>query len=107
MTNEELFFRGIKKLLLNICDSRKESIRDIAKYYNDFPNEIDYNIVTYGNLSAYKIEIIELYKNYKKKLIKEWITDESPDRLWDNDELWNNLKFAVGWVVDTMILKKK
>ena len=96
MKNEEHLFLHIKKSLLNICDSRKESLQEIIRYYKTFPDKIDYNIVIYGNLLTDTAQIIELYKKYKYKF----------EELASMDQIWTQYLSDVGWVVDDMILKK-
>lgn len=51
--------------LLNMCDTRKESITEIKRYMTDFPNKADYNLYSYGNLLIYYSDILDLYKEYK------------------------------------------
>ena len=97
MRNEERLFLCIKKSLLNISSTKKESLQEIIWYYKTFPDKIDYNIVTYGNLLTYTIQITELYKKYKCKFVKSA----------SSDQLWTQYLFDVGWVVDNMILKDK
>lgn len=65
--------------LFNMCDSTKESILDILLYYKTFPNEIDYNIVKYGNLLTQYDQVLELYQ----KCGYESIEELSPYKLWD------------------------
>lgn len=50
---------------INICETIEESIREIERYIKDFPNKLDYNIYSYGNLFCYIGDIIEIYKDYK------------------------------------------
>ena len=97
MRNEERIFLHIKKSLLNICSNRKESLQEIIRYYESFPDKIDYNIITYGNLLTATIQIAELYKKYKYKFVESASVDQ----------LWTQYLFDVGWVVDNMILKDK
>ena len=37
----------------------------VKHYFDNYQNEIDYNIYSYGNLRIYYDEIIDLYKDYK------------------------------------------
>lgn len=38
---------------------------EVKRYFDNYQNEIDYNLYTYGNLRVWYSEIIELYKGYK------------------------------------------
>lgn len=38
---------------------------EVKRYFDDYPNEIDYNIYQYCNLLIYDDELITLYKDYK------------------------------------------
>lgn len=51
--------------LLNIRDTKEESIQEIQHYKNSFPRESDFNLYQYGNVLIYNHEIKELYKEYK------------------------------------------
>lgn len=51
--------------LLEMCDSEKESIQEIKRYKENFPNELDYNLYQYGNLLVYNDQIQNLYSDYK------------------------------------------
>ena len=51
--------------LLNLSDTRKESINKIKHYKDNFPEELDYNLYQYGNLIIYDGDIKDLYKDYK------------------------------------------
>lgn len=61
-------------------------IDEIKRYKKDFPNEIDYNIAQWGNLTIYYSDVQELYKQagYKTKF-----TDE---------QIWNIYKRQVGYL---------
>lgn len=56
---------SIEQQLLSIHDSKEDSIKEIKRYYKEFPREIDYNLYQYGNLLIYYYQIKELYKDYK------------------------------------------
>lgn len=38
---------------------------EVKRYFDNYRNEIDYNLYAYGNLRVWYSEIIELYKGYK------------------------------------------
>ena len=66
----------IQDQLLNICDKYYNSISEIERYMDEFPNEPDYNIAQYGNVLIYNHEIEQLYKDYKS------LKNASPNKLW-------------------------
>ena len=51
--------------LLEMCETEKESIQEIKRYKENFPNELDYNLYQYGNLLVYNDQIRNLYSDYK------------------------------------------
>lgn len=51
--------------LLEMCETEKESIQEIKRYKENFPNELDYNLYQYGNLLVYNDQIKALYSDYK------------------------------------------
>ena len=51
--------------LLQIHDTKKESIDEIKHYVYSFPKEIDFNLYQYGLLLVYNHEIVSLYSDYK------------------------------------------
>lgn len=65
--NQKLNFvlNDIYFLLLEMCETEKESIQEIKRYKENFPNELDYNLYQYGNLLVYNDQIQNLYSDYK------------------------------------------
>lgn len=51
--------------LLQIHDTEKESVQEIAHYKESFPKETDFNLYQYGNLLIYNGDIVNLYSEYK------------------------------------------
>ena len=51
--------------LLNIHDTKEESVSEIKHYQENFKKEPDYNIYQYGNLLIWDEDIRDLYKEYK------------------------------------------
>lgn len=51
--------------LLSMCDTEKESIKEIERYKDNFPKELDFNLYQYGNLLIYNDQIKNLYSEYK------------------------------------------
>ena len=51
--------------LLNLSDTRKESINKIKHYKDNFSKELDYNLYEYGNLLIWDGDMKDLYKDYK------------------------------------------
>lgn len=82
----------LNNVLTSIYDSLQElGVEEVKRYYNEFGNEVDYNIAQYGNLLVYHYQVRELYKEYKS-LAK--ISDT---------ELWNIYKRQVGYVARLML----
>lgn len=38
---------------------------EVKRYVDNYKNELDYNLYTYGNLRIYYVDIIDLYRDYK------------------------------------------
>lgn len=74
-------------------DLKKLGIKEVKRYYKEFPNEIDYNIANHGNMLVYYYEVKKLYKNNGYKNIDE-ISDE---------KIWELYKTQVGEVVRIML----
>ena len=51
--------------LLEMCETKKESICEIKRYAKNFSKETDYNLYEYGNLLIWDSDIEDLYKDYK------------------------------------------
>lgn len=82
--------KKLNAILINIYEGLQElGIEDVKRYYNEFNNELDYNIVQYGNLLIYYDDIRELYKNNNYKYA-ETMT---------NEQIWQTYKMHVRKVV--------
>ena len=77
--------------LLSICESKNESIEQIARYKSNFKNESDYNIAQYGNVLIYYCQVRELYRDYK-----------SLQKMSDS-KLWEIYKRQVGYVANYIL----
>ena len=84
--------------LLEMCSNFAESLEQIQDYYAEFPKESDYNIVQYGNLLIYYVDIREFYKNcgYSVKCVNRR----------SNAEIWDLYKRQVGYVARTLLTQK-
>ena len=51
--------------LLEMCETKKESICEIKRYAKNFSKELDYNLYEYGNLLIWDGDMKDLYKDYK------------------------------------------
>lgn len=86
--------KKLNGVLNDILESLQEmGIEEVARYYKEFNNEIDYNIVQYGNLLMYYDDIRELYR-------RNGYT--SLDKMSDN-RIWDIYKRQVGYVARTLI----
>lgn len=86
--------KKLNGVLNDILESLQElGIEEVARYYKEFNNEKDYNIVQYGNLLMYYDDIRELYR-------RNGYT--SLDKMSDN-RIWDIYKRQVGYVARTLI----
>lgn len=67
--------------------------REVKHYMREFPREIDYNIVQYGNLLAYYYDVRQMYLN----------AGYSPRTLGSDQQLWETYKRQVGWVARNFV----
>lgn len=74
--------------LRSMCDSEEESLEEIRRYMQEFPKEKDYNLVNYGNLLVYFVQVRDLYKRCGYEII---------DRI-NNTVLWETYRRQVGYV---------
>lgn len=84
---------GIEGQLLDMCDSKKESINQISAYVKDFKKEPDYNIAQHGNLLIYIYDIKEFYNNCGYK---------STGRM-SYSRIWELYKRQVGYVARRIV----
>lgn len=78
-------------------DLQELGINEIKRYYNDFKNEVDFNIAQYGNMLIYYYDIKEFYKNAGYK---------SMEKMSDS-KIWDIYKRQVGYVARKMLLEEK
>lgn len=82
----------IREDLLSIHDTEAESRKEIVHYRCEFPNEIDFNLVQYGNMLIYYYDIRAMYARHGYK---------SMDRMSDA-QVWETYKRQVGYVARTI-----
>lgn len=87
--------QGIEDDLLEILDTKEESLRQVERYVKDFPREPDCNLVNYGNLLIYYANIREFY-------ISCGYSYENINRKSDN-EIWETYRKQVGYVAREII----
>lgn len=86
--------KKLNGVLNDILESLQEmGIEEVARYYNEFNNEIDYNIAQFGNLLIYYADVKELYR-------RNGYT--SLDKMSDH-KVWDIYKRQVGYVARTLI----
>ena len=86
--------KKLNGVLNDILDSLKElGLEEVKRYYKEFRNYKDYNIVEYANLLIYYEDIRELYKSNGYKSI---------DKMSDS-KVWETYKRQVGYVARYMI----
>lgn len=86
----------LNKVLMEIeSDLLEMGINEIKRYYNEFKNEVDYNIVQYGNMLIYYNEVYNFYRSCGYK---------STDKMSTN-KIWELYKNQVGYVAKKLILE--
>lgn len=84
----------LNTVLTNIeADLLKLGIDEVNRYYKDFKNEIDYNIVQYGNLLVYFSDIYKFYANAEYKTTGKM----------SSYKIWEIYKRQVGYVTRQLI----
>ena len=72
-------------------------INEIKRYYNEFKNEVDFNIAQYGNMLIYYGQIYDFYRKCGYKTTDKMSTDK----------IWDLYKNQVGYVARRIILDSK
>ena len=86
----------LNKALTEIEENLLEiGIDEIKRYYNEFRNEVDYNIAQYGNLLIYYNDVYNFYRNCGYK---------STEKM-DTNKIWDLYKKQVGYVARRIILE--
>ena len=86
----------LNKVLMGIeSDLLEMGINEIKRYYNTFKNEVDFNIVQYGNMLVYYNDIYNFYRSCGYK---------STDKM-STSKIWGLYKKQVGYVVKKLILE--
>ena len=81
--------KKLNNLLQDIEEQLQELGLDEVKHYMaNFKNEIDYNIVQYGNLLIYYVDVREFYKKHGYKTLEKW----------SDAKVWETYKRQVGYV---------
>ena len=70
-------------------------INEIKRYYNTFKNEVDFNIVQYGNMLIYYNDVYNFYRSCGYKTTDKMTTDK----------IWELYKNQVGYVAKKLILE--
>lgn len=47
--------------LLEICDSKKDSVQQVKYYKKNYPKEVDFNIAQFGELLCYYDDVRKMY----------------------------------------------
>lgn len=66
---------------------------EVKHYVESFPNEIDYNIVQYGNLLIYYYDVRQMYKNCGYVSLQKM----------SDQKVWEIYKRQVGYVARQLI----
>lgn len=94
MTNKYSKNTKLNNVLMAIENQLVEmGIDEVEHYYKEFKNEPDYNIVQYGNLLIYHVDIFELYRKAGYKSTENF----------SNEKIWNTYKKQVGYIARKMM----
>ena len=86
----------LNKVLMKIeSDLLDLGLNEVKRYYNTFKNEVDFNIVQYGNMLIYYNEIYDFYRSCGYKTTDKMTTDK----------IWELYKNQVGYVAKKLILE--
>ena len=86
----------LNKALTEIeSDLLELGINEVKRYYDTFKNEVDYNIVQYGNMLVYYNDIYNFYRSCGYK---------STDKM-STSKIWSLYKNQVGYVARKIILE--
>ena len=86
----------LNKVLMEIENDLLDlGLEEIERYYNTFKNEVDFNIVQYGNMLVYYDQIYDFYRKCDYK---------STDKMSTN-KIWDLYKKQVGYVAKKLILE--
>ena len=86
----------LNKVLMEIENNLLDlGLEEIERYYNTFRNEVDYNIVQYGNMLIYYNDIYNFYRSCGYK---------STDKM-STEKIWSLYKNQVGYVARKIILE--
>lgn len=79
------------ELLENLGDNQENALKEIIRYKENFPRELDYNIYSYGNIRPYYSQIREFF-------------DSVPMKVSGNDEIMcNRYKYFIRKAVKELI----
>lgn len=88
--------KKLNTVLSSIYEDLEEfGVEEVKRYYNEFKNEPDFNLVQYGNMLIYYADIREFYKNAGYK---------SMEKMSDS-KVWDIYKRQVGYVARKILLK--
>lgn len=81
---------------------------EVKRYMDAFPRETDYNLVQYGNMRIYYVEIRDMYanagaRNYLKVRKRTTRNGERGDYFISNDDLWEHYKRDVARIAREFI----
>ena len=86
----------LNKVLMKIeSDLLDLGLEEIKRYNNEFKNEVDFNIVQYGNMLIYYNDIYNFYRSCGYKTTDKMTTDK----------IWELYKNQVGYVAKRIILE--
>ena len=70
---------------------------EILRYYNEFRGYSDYNIVEYGNMCIYYVDIYDLYERHGYKSTSKY----------SETKIWTTYKRQVGYIVRYIVRKER
>lgn len=79
------------ELLENLGDNQEEALKEIIRYKDNFPHELDYNIYSYGNIRPYYSQIRDFFNSIPMKIS------------CDNEVMCNRYKYYIRKAVRELI----
>ena len=89
-TKTNAVLKDIEQQLMELMETKEESLNEIKRYMKEFPREPDYNLVQYGNLLIYYDDVRTMYRKAGYKV-----------EHYSDNRLWEAYKHQVGYIART------
>ncbi len=87
---------NIEKHIVSNYDTMDECISELQRYKKEFPHELDYNYVQYGNMLIYYEQVKDFYTACGYKRIGRY----------SDDKIWDIYRKQVGYVMRRIVNEK-